>query len=216
MEHYFAWTNGLWLCESATDVKVNFLLYEETDTTGQVKRWTWITNLPLTTLTVEKVMRGGRARWKIENETFNTLKNQGYNFAHNYGHGVKQLATVLALLMLLAFLVDQIQQRFCKIFPHLWSGLGSKAKLWAAIQNVFRVLKFKTMELLYRHIAYLYLEFYQLEGAKCSVFRMKLIFTRSAVAMRKPNPPKNPSGVQILNEADQSATTYGLRLHPNW
>jgi len=154
--HYFAWTNGLWLCESATDVKVNFLLYEETDITGVVKRWTWITNLPLTSLTVEKVMRGGRARWKIENETFNTLKNQGYNFSHNYGHGVNHLATVLALLMLLAFLVDQIQQGYCKIFQQLWSGLGSKAKLWAAIQNVFRVLKFKTMELLYRHIAYLY------------------------------------------------------------
>jgi hypothetical protein len=29
-------------------------------------------------------MRAGRARWKIENETFNTLKNQGYNFEHNY------------------------------------------------------------------------------------------------------------------------------------
>jgi hypothetical protein len=26
-------------------------------------------------------MRGGRARWKIENETFNTLKNQGYHSA---------------------------------------------------------------------------------------------------------------------------------------
>jgi len=26
------------------------------------------------------VMRAGRARWKIENETFNTLKNQGYHF----------------------------------------------------------------------------------------------------------------------------------------
>jgi hypothetical protein len=38
---------------------------------------------------VEPVMRGGRARWKIENETFNTLKNQGYNFEHNYGHGKK-------------------------------------------------------------------------------------------------------------------------------
>jgi hypothetical protein len=63
---------------------------------------------------------------------------------------------VLGLLMLLAFLVDQIQQGYCKIFQQLWSGLGSKAKLWAAIQNVFRVLKFKTMELLYRHIAYLY------------------------------------------------------------
>ena len=30
-------------------------------------------------------MRAGRCRWKIENETFNTLKNQGYNFEHNYG-----------------------------------------------------------------------------------------------------------------------------------
>ncbi len=81
VEHYFAWTNGLSLCDSATDVRVNFLLYEETDTTGVVKRWTWITNLPVTSLTVEKVMRGGRARWEIENETFNTLKNQGYNFS---------------------------------------------------------------------------------------------------------------------------------------
>jgi hypothetical protein len=30
-------------------------------------------------------MSGGRARWKIENETFNTLKNQGYQFEHNFG-----------------------------------------------------------------------------------------------------------------------------------
>jgi hypothetical protein len=37
-------------------------------------------------------MRGGRARWKIENETFNTLKNQGYNLGHNYGLGKKNLA----------------------------------------------------------------------------------------------------------------------------
>ena len=36
-------------------------------------------------------MRGGRARWKIENETFNTLKNQGYHFEHNYGHGKKSV-----------------------------------------------------------------------------------------------------------------------------
>ena len=38
--------------------------------------------------TVEPVMRGGRARWKIENETFNTLKNQGDAFEHNYGSSV--------------------------------------------------------------------------------------------------------------------------------
>ena len=63
--------------------------------------------------TVEPVMRGGRARWKIENETFNTLKNQGDAFEHNDGHGQKSLATVLMQLTLLAFLVDQAQEHGC-------------------------------------------------------------------------------------------------------
>ncbi|MCA1601368.1 MAG: transposase [Acidobacteria bacterium] len=156
VEHYFAWTNDLCLCESAIDVKVNFLLYEQTDQGGQVKRWTWITNLVLSARTVEKVMRGGRARWKIENETFNTLKNQGYHFEHNYGHGEQHLATVLALLMLMAFLIDQIQQRCCALFRQLWKGLGTKAKLWATLRSVFRVLMFHSMESLYRHMASLY------------------------------------------------------------
>jgi hypothetical protein len=71
---------------------------------------TWITNLQLARSTVEKVMRAGRGSWKIENETFNTLKNHGYHFEHNYGHGEQHLAMVLAMLMMLAFLMYQIQQ----------------------------------------------------------------------------------------------------------
>lgn len=156
VEHYYAWTNDLWLCESATDVKVNFLLYEQTTAQGEVKRWMWITNLPLMTSTVEKVMRGGRSRWKIENETFNTLKNQGYHFEHNYGHGKQNLATVLALLMFLAFAIDQIQQRCCRYFRTLHQGLRTKVKLWASIRNLFSTLVFKSMEELYRRLASLY------------------------------------------------------------
>jgi hypothetical protein len=156
MEHRFEWTNQLWLCESGCDVKVNFLHYEERKPTGEVKRWTWITNLKIHQRTVKKVMIGGRARWKIENETFNSLKNQGYHFEHNYGHGVKNLATVLALLMMLAFLVDQIQQGFNKLFQTVWKGLGSKSKLWESVRSLFQVLKFETMESLYQQIAVLY------------------------------------------------------------
>ena len=156
VQHYYVWTNDLCLCERATDVKVNFLLYEQTTPDGEVKRWTWITNLPLNQRTVERVMRAGRSRWKIENETFNTLKNQGYHFEHNYGHGQQHLATVLALLMLLAFLVDQIQQRCCGLFRRLWRSLGTKAKLWEMLRSVFRVLTFPSMESLFRHIAFLY------------------------------------------------------------
>jgi hypothetical protein len=153
VEHYVAWTTALCLCDSAVDVRVNYLLYERRDRQGEVKRWTWVTNLPLRRDNVERVMRAGRSRWKIENETFNTLKNQGYHFEHNYGHGEKHLATVLALLMLLAFTVDQIQQRCCRHFRHLWEGLGTKAKLWSAVRHLFNVVVFRSMEALYRCLA---------------------------------------------------------------
>ena len=47
IKHYFAWTNDLCLRESAIDVNVNYLLYEQTDKKGKVTSWTWITNIPL-------------------------------------------------------------------------------------------------------------------------------------------------------------------------
>ena len=121
-----------------------------------VTRWTWITNLGLSARTVEKVMRAGRARWQIEHKTLKTLKNQGYHFAHHDGHGEQHLATVLARLLMVAFLIDQIQQRCCALFRQLWKGLGTKAKLWATLRSVLSVLMFETMEALYRYMASLY------------------------------------------------------------
>jgi hypothetical protein len=156
IKHYFAWTNHLCLCESATDVKVNYLLYEQTDQQGKVTRWNWITNIPLNARSVEPVMRAGRARWKIENETFNTLKNQGYNFEHNYGHGKENLATILALLMFLAFTVDQMIQRCWRLFRQVRGGLRTKAKLWESVRSLFKVQFFPSMDALYRQIAELY------------------------------------------------------------
>lgn len=156
MSHYFAWINELCLCENATDVKVNYLLYEQTDKRGKVTRWTWVTNLRLAKNMVEKVMCAGRGRWKIENETFNTLKNQGYRFEHNYGHGERHLATVLVILMMLAFVIDQIQQLCCSSFRRLWKKLGTKSKLWSMIRSVFSVLEFESMRALYRHLGSLY------------------------------------------------------------
>ena len=156
VQHYYAWTTELCLCDSAPDVEVDFLLYEQTTLDGEVKCWTWITNLPFTARSVERVMQAGRSRWKIENETFNTLKNQGYHFEHNYGHGQQNLATILALIMMLAFLVDQIQQRCCQVFRRLWSELKTKAKLWQTMRSLFRVLCFPSMDALFRQMATLY------------------------------------------------------------
>ena len=59
-----------------------------------------MTDIPITPENSSELTALGRARWKVENETFNTLKNQGYNFEHNFGHGNKYLSTVLAMLMI--------------------------------------------------------------------------------------------------------------------
>jgi hypothetical protein len=41
------------------------------------KRFSWVTQLNVDASNVANLLVSGRSRWKIENETFNTLKNQG-------------------------------------------------------------------------------------------------------------------------------------------
>ena len=89
---------------------------------------------------------GWTSRWKIENETFNTLKNQGYRLEHNFGHGNQNLSVVLALVMFLAFLVDQVQQLCCPLFQAAWHKMKTKSHLWEEIRSHFRILIFGSME----------------------------------------------------------------------
>jgi hypothetical protein len=75
-------------------------------------------------------MQGGRGRWKSDNETLNTLKNQGDNFEHNDGHGEQHLSVVFAMVMMRAFVVDQTQQRCGALVQAVWAKRGSKRLLW--------------------------------------------------------------------------------------
>jgi len=131
--HQFRFINDMPLNAARSDVRVHFIEYWEVSQ-DNVQHFSWVTDFRVTKQHVYKLMRGGRARWKIENETFNTLKNQGYNFDHNYGHGEQHLSVVLAMLMMLAFLVDQTQQLCCALFQAVWAKLGSKRLLWARIR----------------------------------------------------------------------------------
>jgi hypothetical protein len=110
--HRLRLVNDVPLHASNVDVRVNFIESWERGN-GQPQHCSWGTDLRVSKRTVYRLMRGGRARWKIENETFNTLKNQGYNVEHNYGHGEQNLSVVLAMVMRLAFLVDHTQQLCC-------------------------------------------------------------------------------------------------------
>ena len=143
--HHFRWHQGVPLNESNSDELVNVLEYWEVRADGTMQYFSWITDFALTEDNVDTVMRGGRARWKIENETFNTLKNQGYHLEHNYGHGEQNLSVVLALLMMLAFLVDQTQQLCCPLFQAAWHKMGSKRHLWEELRSRFHDFVFHSM-----------------------------------------------------------------------
>jgi len=129
--HRFYYKNNMPLNDTHGDIRVNFLDYYQIDPSGKEpdRHFSWITDFKLHARKVYKIMRAGRSRWKIENETFNTLKNQGYNFTHSYGHGKQFLATVFMLLMMLAFFVDQIQQGYNELFQQAWKKAKSK-KVW--------------------------------------------------------------------------------------
>ena len=103
----------------------------------------------LTATNVLKVAEGGRARWKIENETFNTLKNLGYNFERNYGHGKKYLSTVLCMLMMLAFLIDQVQEICCSLFQRCKKRVGTYRDLWQNMRTLFQYVKMSDWESFY-------------------------------------------------------------------
>jgi len=150
-----SWVFGVELNESNQDLRVDFLEYNEYDAGGKRrKHFTWITDLHITRRNAWLIARGGRARWKIENETFNTLKNQGYHYEHNYGHGQQNLSVVFAMLMMLAFLVDQAQQLCCGLFRAVWKKLGSKRALWDNLRSHFRHFRFRSMRDLYEAILY--------------------------------------------------------------
>jgi hypothetical protein len=138
------------LNETHQDLRVNFLEYTEFDEAGEVrKHFSWVSDLEINRRWAPHLVRGGRARWKIENETFNTLKNQGYQFEHNFGHGRQNLSVVFAMLMMLAFLVDQTQQLCCPLFRAVWQKVGSKRALWEQLRSHVYHFVFESMRHLY-------------------------------------------------------------------
>ena len=167
--HCFCFLNAVPLNKVSQDeLRVNFLEHWEVETSGEEvivrNRFSWVTDLTITPDNAMEIMRCGRARWRIENETFNTLKNQGYNLGHNYGLGKKHLSAVFMHLMLLAFLVDQVQQLCCPLFQAARAKVSSKRSLWERIRNYFHTFIASSMERILRMIAHGF------EGLQCPTY----------------------------------------------
>jgi hypothetical protein len=100
----YRWIEGVPLRDGKDAILVSWIGFDIFDRNGRVKySIAWVTSLPVNNNNVADIAACGRARWKIENETFNVMKNHGYELEHNFGHGETFLAMTLAALNLLAF-----------------------------------------------------------------------------------------------------------------
>lgn len=70
------WVNEIEYRENIVNVLEANLIEEKE------KKFTFITNIPITKNNAEKILHGGRSRWKIENEGFNNQKNVKNNIEH--------------------------------------------------------------------------------------------------------------------------------------
>lgn len=156
VKHQFEYLNNVLLCNSSPKLRVNFIKYTQTDKKGKTTTFTWITNIKLAQNKLMALMKAARTRWKIENETFNTLKNLGYHFEHNYGHGKDHLSTMLAYLMLLAFYIDQLIQACCHVFRQIEEKIITKVKLWHTIKAIFQTTFVDSVYEIYQHLAMLF------------------------------------------------------------
>ena len=144
---------NLALNASHPDMRVNMIEYWETDKNDSEKvtrDMSWITNLDITEENIFDIVRAARTRWKVENGTFNTLKNQGYNYEHNYGHGKPNLSSTLAGLMLLSFLIDQLQQHACQLYRAVRKKVRVQKVMWEQMRSVLQLVDLPDWETLWR------------------------------------------------------------------
>jgi len=151
------WVNDVELF-SSTKVRTNYMeaweLVPQKDGSNKSQYYgKWITDLEITLDNAKTLIDAARARWKIENECFNSLKNHGYNIEHNYGHGSNNLCYNFYNFTLLAFAMHQIHQLTDRLFQEMRSRFGRLGSLWEEIRTMVHRFYFSSMEALWELLA---------------------------------------------------------------
>jgi hypothetical protein len=153
VRYVYQWMNNVPLHGGEQAIQVNYLDVKvyTTDKNGKEKlsyHNSWVTDIEVTCKNIEILARGGRCRWKLENECFNTLKNQGYAIDHSYGHGEKNLCFNFYLLTLIAFAFHQVYELTDKLYQSCRQHFGSKRHLWENVRANLRTFIFVSWDYL--------------------------------------------------------------------
>ncbi len=147
----FRWVNRLDYEDSeGRRWRLDALECSERTAGGAEHYFAWLTGLTVGPKTVEEIaQKGGRYRWKIENEGFNRQKNSGMNLEHVYSIDPENWK-VYYLLLQIAFLLTQLLERG-SLLRRLAEEAGRPVwKLFGSLKNVARRLldsvRFETWE----------------------------------------------------------------------
>jgi len=152
IKHEYEWVNNVPLNGSAHADNVNFFQFKIINKGKVTYKNSWVTDILIDKTNIKDLVKGGRARWKIENETFNTLKNQGYHIEHNYGHGKKNLSMTFFTLNLLAFYTHQVLELTDLLYQRCRQDFSSRKEFWNQIRCTFRFMVFKNWETMIEQI----------------------------------------------------------------
>ena len=147
-EWRYRWAEQLPLRGGSDALRVNWCeLTRINEATGeQLYHNAWATDHALNAQVVLEVVASGRSRWKVENEGINVLKNRGYNFEHNYGHGKQHLAAVLLTLMLLAFLFHTALDLSCLVYQAIRRELAVRRTFFDDLRALTRYIYFASWQ----------------------------------------------------------------------
>jgi len=115
---------------------------------------TWITDLNIDSDNVYQLIRGARCRWHIENQCFNTLKNQGYYIDHNYGHGEKNLCYNFYILTLLSFYMHQILELSDNLYQKARKVRVTLYSFWENARSLFNLFLYESWDKLLEHVGH--------------------------------------------------------------
>jgi hypothetical protein len=134
----------------AYNFMVNWCSIEEKNSSDDILyKNAYATNLLITKENVEEIVGCGRTRWKIENEGFNTLKNHGYNFERNFGHGKQNLANVLAILNLLAYSFHTLAEFFDSKYKQIREQIKVRREFFEEIRTLTKYMVFSSWDHLF-------------------------------------------------------------------
>jgi hypothetical protein len=150
----YRWLSAVPIRATADATIVNWFSVEIQNAKGKrTYHNSFVTDLPVTSATVAELAACGRARWKIENETFNVLKTSGYNLEHNFGHGKETLASVLVTLNLLAFAFHTAARLAVLAWRQAVIARGATYRFFEHLRTVTAYAVFENWDHLLRSIA---------------------------------------------------------------